>query len=276
MALVHVHLSNEVHGVHTMYNTLPSFTQICNLIITHIKAFFWTHHLLSTDWLPQAHLLLFWLWGLACSFLKLVPHPRVGFHWECMQVLSLAPINQGVMESGGVSMMECRWWYICLFLFWVLHTYFGFRFWVQWARDVVFRQSPYPQFKLEHVLWPHWEAMFPEFMDINDEIQDVKNALQEVKNEYNKPGSRGNVSGFAIPRNVMQVKDLCGFILLITHLTELCGFIWKGSPTPCFLCVLIPGNSHSLQIDNDGTWAGNPRVFGISHKVLRFQWNFLT
>ena len=67
--------------------------------------------------------------------------------------------------------------------------------------------------------------MFPEFVDINDEIQDVMNALQEVKNEYNKPGSRGNVSGFAIPRNVMQVKDLCGFILLITHLPELCGFI---------------------------------------------------
>ena len=40
MALVHVHLSNQVHGVPTMYNTLPSFTQICNLIITHIKAFF--------------------------------------------------------------------------------------------------------------------------------------------------------------------------------------------------------------------------------------------
>ena len=69
------------------------------------KHFFWTHHLLSTDWLQKAHLMLFWLWGLACSFLKLVPHPRVGFHWECMQVLSLAPINQGVMESGGVSMM---------------------------------------------------------------------------------------------------------------------------------------------------------------------------
>ena len=63
--------------------------------------------------------------------------------------------------------------------------------------------SPHPQFELEHVLWPHWEAMFPEIMDIDGEIQEVIDALQEVKDEYYKPGSRGNVSGFAIPHNVM-------------------------------------------------------------------------
>ena len=43
--------------------------------------------------------------------------------------------------------------------------------------------SPHPQFELEHVLWPHWDAMFSEFMEIDGEIQEVMDALEEVKDE---------------------------------------------------------------------------------------------